>query len=112
MSMSVVSATSARPRHPWLRQISLTHVPGPSDPVLDGVTQKLLACFRRLGHEVQAQPDEGTDVIVTTARFGEPISWREAPLFAARRRFGLSHLPAPYTLVHVSPREFERLMAR
>jgi hypothetical protein len=61
--------------------------------------------FRRQGHDVQAVPDDQTDVILTTARFGEPLGWREALLFTARARFKVKHAPTIYTLVQVPPYE-------
>jgi hypothetical protein len=66
--------------------------------------------FRRLGHQVQTAPDDRTDVILTTAPFGEPLDWHESLTLFARRRFNLSHAPAVYTLVHVSPTRFQELL--
>jgi hypothetical protein len=67
----------------------------------------LLNAFRRLGHRVQVDPHDETDAILTTAPFGEPLDWREALLFTARRRFDLRHSPAVYTLVFVTPDEMQ-----
>jgi hypothetical protein len=103
------ASTTARP-HSWLRRICLSLVPGPMTPLLDGVSQDLLAQFERMGHEILPGPDNRTDLIITTAVFGEPIGWRKAPLFTARRRFGLDHLPTVYALVHASPGDFQRVM--
>jgi hypothetical protein len=64
--------------------------------------------FRLQGHQVQTTPDDRTDVILTTAPFGEPIGWRQALFFTARSCFNLSHSPTLYTLAHVSPEEFQR----
>jgi hypothetical protein len=78
--------------------------------LLEKVIDDMLHHFRHLGHQVQTVPDDRTDVILTTARFGQSMSWRKAPLFTARRRFGLSRTPTVYTLVHVSPAKFEELL--
>jgi hypothetical protein len=81
-------------------------------PLLEGVGKDLLAQFEQMGHEIQPGPDNRTDLIITTAVFGEPIGWRKAPLFTARRRFDLDHVPTVYALVHATPDEFERVMGR
>lgn len=92
-----------KPTHSWLREINVAFVPGPKGPLLDEVAEGLLDHFRRLGHRVQERPDDHTDILLTTARFDEPLGWREALLFTARRRFGLNRAPTIYTLVQVSP---------
>ena len=102
--------TTVKPTHPWLRKTSVAVVPGPTSPLLEKVVGDLLRRFHLRDHQVQAAPDDRTDVLLTTARFGEPLGWRQAPLFTARRRFGLSHQPAVFTLVHVSPAALERTL--
>jgi hypothetical protein len=70
-----------------------------------------MAAFARLGHNVQTAPTDETDVIFTTAAFGEPLRWRDAPFFQARRRFGLKRMPTVWTLLHVRPRQWADLLA-
>ncbi|MBN2490497.1 MAG: hypothetical protein JXQ29_06585 [Planctomycetes bacterium] len=76
---------------------------------------ELRSQFHQLGHEVQATPDGQTQLILSTARFGEPLSWRHAPMFTARRRYGLERTPAVSILVHIRPGDLlssrERLRA-
>lgn len=96
--------------HGWLRDLNVSLVTGPRDPVLDEVAAGLLEAFERQGHTVQAAPDESTDVVLTTALFGEPLDWREALLFTARRRFGLTHAPSIHTLVHIERDELARAL--
>lgn len=107
-------ATSAlymvKPLHPWLRRVRVAFVPGPMTPLLEGVADGILRVFRRLGHEVQDTPDDSTDAIITTAPYGQPLRWRDALLFTARRRFRLKRTPTLYTLVHVRPKEFRRML--
>jgi hypothetical protein len=79
-------------------------------PLLEEMMDGLKRHFRRLGHQVQPAPDDDTDVILTTARFGEPLGWREALMFSARRRFNLSHAPTLCTLVQVSPTRSQELL--
>jgi hypothetical protein len=108
--MMLETLTTARPTHPWLRRIEVALVPGPTDPLLAEVTSQLLSRFRVQGHRVQATPGENTDIILTTAPFGESIGWREALIFTARRRFGLNHSPVIYTLMHASPARLEWML--
>jgi hypothetical protein len=96
--------------HSWLREISVAFVPGPMTPLLKDVRDGLLTQLERLGHEVQEIPNDRTEVILTTARFGEPIGWRQAPLFYSRRRFGLSHVPMFLALVHAPSAAFQDVL--
>ncbi|HXF64865.1 MAG TPA: hypothetical protein VNK95_24780 [Caldilineaceae bacterium] len=96
--------------HPWLRRIGCAYVPGPLTPLLEETVARLLGRFERLGHQVQAHPNQATDLILTTGRLGMPVNWRESLLFSSRRRFGLSHSPVVYTLVHAYQAEFEGLL--
>ncbi|MFB0533997.1 MAG: hypothetical protein ACETWR_03330 [Anaerolineae bacterium] len=111
MSITLKESTAAKSTHSWLRRIHVAFVPGPTTSLLEEVASGLLHHFRLQGHQVQATPDDRTDVILTTAPFGEAIGWRQALLFTARSRFDLNCSPALYTLVHVPPEEFQHLLA-
>jgi hypothetical protein len=100
-----------KPLHDWLRDLDVSFVPGPTVPPLERMVDDLLHTFGRMGHRVQAKPADDTDVILTTARFGEPLDWRGALLFTARRRFKLEHSPAIYTLVYVTPDALQRALS-
>ena len=52
-------------------------------------------------------PSPDTEVILTTARWGEPLGWREALMFTARRRYRLKQVPTVFTIVHATPRQFD-----
>lgn len=95
-----------KPIHSWLHPIHVAFAPSKSTPMLDQVARELLEEMQRMGHSLSA-PDNQADVILTTARFGEPLPWRKALLFSARRRFGLQHAPIIYTLIHIGKPEFE-----
>lgn len=99
------------PIHDWLRKVRVAAVPGPSTPVLDEVLQGLLTEFRAHGHEILPSPDGNLDVLLTTAIYGEPIHWREALFFTARRHFRLERQPTVFTLVHIRPGQFQDLLA-
>ena len=103
------SHTLSRPSHDWWRRISITFVPGPASPFLEKVAENLLGRAREKGHFIKTIPDPGTDVILTTAQFGQPVRWRDALLFTARRRYGLDHAPTVFTLVQATPAQFKQL---
>lgn len=110
MSATNIHANTIRPAHAWLRQLSVAHVPGPTNAMLDRFAGNLLSRFEKWGHVIQSEPNNDTDVIITSALFGEPLRWREALLFTARRRFHLDHLPTIVTLVPVTPEKFQEQM--
>lgn len=110
MSTLIQESTIARPRHPWLRRVRVAFIPGPITPLLEETVDGILHQFRLQGHQVQDRPDDQTDAILTTARFGEPVPWREALLFSSRRRFNLSRTPTLFTLVAVEPSRFQGML--
>ena len=112
MLASVEEVPGGRPLHDWLCDLDISLVPGPGAPLAQDVGQGVLEAFQRLGHRVRPTPDGATDVILTTAPFGEPLDWREALLFTARRRFDLEQSPTIYTLVRATPGEFEGTLSR
>lgn len=106
-----VSTTDAL-LHPWVRSLRVSYLPGVTTPLLDRAAGELMAAFQRSGHEVQPVPDDTTDVIFTTAPFGQPLRWRDALFFQARRQFGLRRMPTVWTLVHAPSDAWHRLLAR
>jgi hypothetical protein len=100
------------PTHSWLKQLSITYVPGPSTALSTRVASDLLEHFQQGGHATSIDPSPETDVILTTARLGEPLGWREALMFTARRRFQLKHVPTVFTIVHATPAQFSQWMAK
>jgi len=103
---------TTREIHQWLRKIRVCLVPGYRNSVLDRVVDGLLRHFHHQGHEVQSEPDNSTDVLLTSALFSEPLHWREALLFSMRRRYNLSHTPTVFTLLHATPDQFQALLDR
>ncbi len=99
----------ANPVHSWLRQIEVTFVPGdvPVSSAIEELADGLLDKFKQLGHNVVDTPTDNTDVILTTAKYGEPIPWRKAFMFMARRQFGLKESPVIYTMIHMTEQEFK-----
>lgn len=101
-----------KPHHPWVRPVRLARVPGPASPLLDRFVEDLARAFEQRGHTVLDAPDETIDAFLTTARFGEPLDWRESLLFTGRKRFGLATKPVLFTVVAITPRELRALLAR
>jgi hypothetical protein len=99
----------ANPTHAWLREIEVAFVPGnaPISSAIEELADGLLDKFRDLGHRVVEKPADSTDVILTTAQYGESIPWRKAFLFMARRQFGLKESPVIYTMIHMTEAEFQ-----
>lgn len=111
MTIPARALITPKPIHNWLKQLSVAFVPGPMNPLLESLTDNLLDQFNRMGHQTQEIPDLDTDLIFTTAPYGEPLSWRKAMLFTARRRFKLKKLPTIYTLISITPSEFDQIIA-
>lgn len=107
--------------HGWLKTTQVSFVPaaGAEDPLLQTVLAQLQGRFAALGHYVQDRPNAQTTLFVTTARYGEPVNWRESVMLTGRRRFGLNHTPLTYTILRVTPAQlqerldyFERVLAK
>jgi len=110
MTASLESIQNSKTVHPWLRKIQISSVFAHENPLLDKVADNLLEHFRHQGHKVQSVPDNHTDVILTSARFCEPLGWREALFFSVRRRFNLTHTPTIFTLLHATPERFQAML--
>jgi hypothetical protein len=101
--------TLTKPVHPWLRPVSAAWVPGPSTPLLDGLLPEVLQRFRDLGHQTPAAP-AAVDIALTTARFGEPLNWRDALMFTSRRKLNVEAAPLCFTFIHATRAEFQQAL--
>jgi hypothetical protein len=110
MTLAVNERPITRPTHAWLRHVHVAYVPGQGTPLIESVAGELLNHFRLLGHHVQAGPDASTDVILTTALFGEAMNWRDSVLLTGRRRFQIDHMPTVFTLIHATPAKFQETL--
>ncbi|MBN2044298.1 MAG: hypothetical protein JW757_04685 [Anaerolineales bacterium] len=97
--------------HTWLRPIHLHYHPGTLTPLLEETAGKLLAAFAAHGHTIQQEANAKTDALLTTARFGELLSWRKALMFTGRMKFKLDHVPRAITLVQITAQEMEDILA-
>ena len=94
--------------HPWIRKIIVTYVPGKDDGRINWLLPALLDWFGRNGHTVQDDgPTDETDLIITSAIFGQPVERGDALLFQAKRRFRLSTRPQVLTLMSIEEAELQ-----
>lgn len=98
--------------HSWLKKIRLAFVYEESSPLIEYMVSKIKETFIRNGHIVQESVDADTDLIITTAQFGQVINWRKALLFTSRMRYKLPKTPTVMTIVPVEPEEFHRMLER
>lgn len=105
--MMVAHALAERVRHEWLRPMRVAFVTGVGTGGLAGVLAGLTAALKKAGHELQAEPKDDTDLILTTAAWGKPVPWRQSLLFSARRRFGLTRAPTVVTLLQATAEQLQ-----
>jgi hypothetical protein len=96
--------------HPWVHPIKVSYVPGNNETDIKLFVRTLLDTFEDQGHTVLDHPQQGPDLLLTSAEFGKVLDWRQAYLFTSRRRFGLSYNPMVVTLVWVKPHQFKELI--
>ncbi len=106
------SLSGLEPGHPWLRPLRVAYAPDAPTPLLREFGERLSAAFEAEGHQVGERPDEETDLLIGTAPFGEPQSWRASLLFTGRARFGLTRQPAVFGLVHATPEAWRDHLSR
>ncbi len=90
------------PVHDWLKTIHLHYIPGQRTPLLEQFITGLLTQFEASGHVVQPSADEDTDVLLTTAAFGQVINWRRSLMLTGRLLLKLEHTPVAITAIHIT----------
>ncbi len=103
MSVNLDKVQQAKEIHPWLEELRVAFVPGAMSKLLEEVSDNLLRELDRQGHRVQEAPNDESDVLLTTAPYGQPLGWRDSVLFSMRRKFDINHSPTVFTLVHATP---------
>jgi hypothetical protein len=98
------------PTHSWLRQLNVSYIQGSSADLADRVASELMNYFHQEGHTAESTPAPETNVILTTAKLGEPLGWRQSLMFTARRRYKLNQVPTVFTIVHALPEQFKEWM--
>ncbi|MBI4770048.1 MAG: hypothetical protein HY784_06450 [Chloroflexi bacterium] len=92
--------------HPWTHPISVAYCPAYLDSVVEPAIHAVLDWFRASGGAVESRPDRETELILTTARFNQPVERDEALLFHAKRIYGLGHRPQILTVVSLRESEY------
>jgi len=110
MTAAFSSLSIQKPIHAWLRPIHIACLNGDATPLVNQFHRELLQRFSRQGHIVQTEPNAETDVLLTSAPFGQPLDWRQAYLFTARRKFNLPHMPILFTTLHATPQQYQKLL--
>jgi hypothetical protein len=111
MKQIQIPPTFPLPVHEWLHPIRLAYQPRQTTLLLDAFADNLLACFENIGCKIVPDPRQNPDVILTSAGFNQPVNWRDALLFTARKRFKLQYNPLVFTLIHVEPEKLHDLLA-
>ena len=107
---SVTIPWSVGETHSWLKRLNVAFLPEPSSRLQAELAEGMRAAFADQGHVVQSAPDDTTDLLFAFARFGEPLSWREAPFLQARRMYRLQRQPTVVMILNVGRDEWERLL--
>ncbi len=89
--------------HPWLRRLKIGLWPTYEHPLIEAMMRGLGQALRDLGHEVTEPPTSDSEVVLAAAPYGEPVNWRQAPLFTARRHFRMARQPYIWVMVPVTP---------
>ncbi len=100
------------PLHAWVSPFAVAYVPGALTPALEQAAGALLEWLRFAGCPLHDEPNNHTELIVTTARLGVPIPRDEALLFHAKRKYRLNHRPVVLTLVDVPEADYQRWLER
>jgi len=103
---------AAQVGHAWWAPLRLSFVPGIEHPVLQALIPEFLDHLRQTGHQVHDAPGATTNVLLTTARYGEPVPWRRALMLGHRRTFELRHTPTVMTLVVITLAELAEILSQ
>lgn len=110
MDENLISSTLPKEAHAWLRRLRVAYVAGATTPLLEKFVAQLMEHFHQLGHTILLRPEDDPEVLITTAAFEKPLSWRASLLFTGRQRFKLEHMPVVFTLIHATPRRLQELL--
>ncbi len=97
--------------HPWTRPITIAYLPRTRTPGINLALDALFDWLRGAGCILQAEPDNTTDLILTTRQFGEWVGRDEALLFHAKRLYRLSRRPTILTVVDITEVEYQTQLA-
>ncbi len=98
--------------HAWLQPAHLFYTPGQGNgPLTKQVVENLLDEFRREGHIVQNRPDNDTNILLSTAAYGEAVSWRKSLGLISRTLYNLRRSPAFFSVLNIHPDELKKMLA-
>ncbi len=109
MDRENIDTTILETTHSWLYPFSVACFSSATTPLLQEFTSKIMQRFGSLGHKILPRPEDGPDVLLSTAIYNQPVSWRESLFFSARRKFHLRHQPNVFTIVHITPVQFQEM---
>ena len=95
------------PLHAWTRPITIAFLPRRRTPGLNLALEALFDWLRAAGCVIQDQPDNNTNLILTTGVYGEWVGRDESLLFHAKRLYRLGRRPTILTMVDVPEAEFQ-----
>ena len=93
----------------YLRQLNLFVSPCKKSSFLEHALLSLTNQFQQLGHVLQKRPNKNSDLVFTSAFFGEVIPWNKALLFSPYLKFKIGRTPDIVTLLHAHPNEFHKV---
>ncbi|NPV86702.1 MAG: hypothetical protein HPY45_11925 [Anaerolineae bacterium] len=108
--MESITAHLPRIKHSWLKQARVVIQPKIRGGLLEEALIRLKEQFNKQGHILLETPQDEVDIWITTADFNQPVNWREAPMFVAKRLHGLKHHPTVFTLVQMNRAQFAALL--
>jgi len=101
-----------RGTHAWVHPISIAYLPEARTPALDTTLASLSAQLSIDGCGITDLPNNETDLIITSARFGQPIEREVALLFHAKRKFQLNRRPVILTFVDIPEADYQHWLAQ
>ncbi len=96
--------------HPWLQKTRVFIQSSYVTPLLEKVLTGLEEQLNKQGHMLLDSPQDTVDIWITTAVFNQPVNWRAAPMFSAKRSFNLTSNPTVFTLVQMNRTQFTTLL--
>lgn len=97
--------------HAWMHPIQIAYVPRSTTPSLSLATDALFQWLRAAGCTLTSLPTRDTELIITTARFGERVNRDEALLFHAKRQYRLGRRPQILTIVDIPEADYQSWLA-
>lgn len=106
-SAGAVQPTWLPETHAWVQPVGVAVVAGDSHPAGAAVAQALTDWLSAAGCPITPTPTADTGLVLTTARFEQPVGRDDALLLNIKRRFGLRHRPTLVTLVTIAERDYQ-----